>query len=246
MTRREKVFRHIEDNGNAMRYTDIIKFAYEDANGIGTFNKKENRGYYACAFNYHSYYSAMFGNRKKNIGSPKGHFVTPTKTGHLVKLPNGLWSVVRPAGWVRETNSILEEGEYESMCDVLKKYDITPDQFDDLANNYFQEKNCDGASAYHFAYYDLLNKSGAISDTTKELQKEIDELADRMIAEDKKQVKYQKYVVISTSDNYHEGIFTASELETFFTENDPKDYMIIEAGNMVTLEKKVTTTFTIK
>lgn len=121
-----------------------------------------------------------------------------------------------------------------------------PYELDELATKYWSAKQCDVDSAYHFAYYDLLEKGGAISDATKDLQKEIDALADSMIAEDKKEVKYQKYVVISIADNYHEGIFTASELETFFTENDPEDYMIIEAGNMVTLEKKVTTTFTIK
>jgi hypothetical protein len=335
MTKREKVFRHIEDKGNAMRYTDIIKFTYELTHGKDSFDKRINRGYYACAFTYHSYRSAKFSNRIKNIGSPKGHFVTPTKNGHLVKLSNGLWSVHRPLDWTRdngncqtyearieaflsdgksvtereivsylkpyvvqhrgkigydwgntnnllrkliekrkvvreidinsktnrpayhyslntellpqtENTNILEDGEYQSMCDVLKKYNTTPEQLDDLATKYYVEKQSDAASAYHFAYYDLLEKGGAISDTTKDLQKEIDALADRMIAEDKPQVKYQKYVVISISDNYHEGLFTTSELEEFFTEKDPEEYMIIEAGNMITLEKKVTTTFTIK
>jgi hypothetical protein len=334
MTKREKIFRHIEDSGNAMRYTDIIKFAYEITHGEGSFDKKKNRGYYACAFTYHSYWSARFSDRRKNIGNPKGHFVMPTKSGHLIKLPNGLWSVVRPTRWTRseancetyetrieaflsdgktvtereivshlkpytvscrkigydwgntnellrkmiekgkvvreidinsktgrpayhyslnmellpqrENTGILEDGEYESMCDVLKKYNVTPDELDSLATDYFHKKDGDATSCYHWAYYDLLEKAGAISDTTKELQKEIDNLADSMIAEDKPQVKYQKYVVISISDNYHEGLFTASELEEFFTEKDPEEYMIIEAGNMITLEKKVTTTFTIK
>ena len=257
MTRKEKVFRHIEDNGNAMRYTDIIKFAYEDIHGKGSFDKKINRGFYACAFAFHSHWSARFSDRRKNIGEPKGHFVIPTRNGHLFKLSNGLWSVHRPLGWVRkdvdtvlvpevENTNVLEDGEYQSMCDVLKKYNTTPEQLDDLATKYYVEKQSDAASAYHFAYYDLLEKGGAISDTTKDLQKEIDVLADRMISEDKPQVKYQKYVVISISDNYHEGLFTTSELEEFFTEKDPEEYMIIEAGKMITLEKKVTTTFTIK
>jgi hypothetical protein len=257
MTRKEKVFRHIEDNGNAMRYTDIIKFAFEDLYGKGTFDKKKNRGFYSCAFNYYSYWSARFGDRRKNVGAPRGHFVTPTRNGHLVKLSNGLWSVHRPLGWKREDittipvsedsyKTVLDHEEYQSMCEVLAKYSVTPDQLDSLATDYYHKKDGDGASCYHWAYYDLLEKSGAISDTTKALQKEIDELADRIIAEDMPQVKYQKYVVISISDSYHEGIFTASELETFFTEKDPEEYMIIEAGNMVTLEKKVTTTFTIK
>ena len=332
MTRREKTFRHIEDNGNAMRYTDIIKFAYEDKNGAGTFDKKENRGFYSDAFAFHSNYSAAF--LASKVGTPKGHFVKKTNSGQLVKLPNGLWSVVRPVGWTRseancetyeiriekflsdgksvverdivshlkpyivscrkigydwgntnqllkkmidkgtvvreldinpktnrpayfyslncvlipksKSTNILDDGEYDSMCDVLKTYNVTPDQLDDLATRYYVEKQCDGTSAYHWAYYDLLEKAGGISDTTKELQKEIDALADRMVAEDKPQVKYEKYVVISISDNYHEGLFTASELEEFFTEKDPEEYMIIEAGNMITLEKKVTTTFTIK
>jgi len=334
MTKREKIFRHIEDNGNAMRYTDIIKFAYEITHGGGSFDKKANRGYYACAFTYHSYWSAKFSNRIKNIGSPKGHFVMPTKNGYLKKLPNGLWSVVRPARWTRseancetyetrieaflsdgktvtereivshlkpyivsnkkigydwgntnellrkmiekgkvvreidinsktnrpayhyslsmellpqkENTSILEDGEYESMCDVLKKYNTTAEQLDDLATKYYVEKQCDANSAYHWAYYDLLEKGGAISDTTKSLRREIDEMIDDTDAEEKLPTKEQKYVVISISDNYHEGIFIASELEEFFTEKDPEDYMIIEAGNMITLEKKVTTTFTIK
>ena len=263
MTKREKIFRHIEDNGNAMRYTDIIKFAYEITHGKGSFHKKHNRGYYASAFAFHSYWSAIFSDRRKNIDSPKGHFVTPTRNGHLIKLPNGLWSVVRPANFIRSKNdsipttfplyspefTVLSQEEYEeysSMCDVLKKYGVTSAQLHALATDYYNTKDGDVISCYHWAYYDLLEKSGAISDATKDLQKEIDALADRIVAEEKPQVKYQKYVVISISDNYHEGIFTASELEEFFTENDPEEYMIIEAGNMITLEKKVTTTFTIK
>ena len=260
MTKREKIFRHIEDNGNAMRYTDIIKFAYEITHGKDSFNKKKNRGYYACAFTHHSYYSWLTGDRYKKVGSPKGHFVTPTRNGHLKKLPNGLWSVVRPSNFIHSKNdsvpvsdnirgrefTVIPQDEYTSMCDVLKKYNITSDQLDNLATDYLDKKDGDAVSCYHWAYYDLLEKAGAISDATKDLQKEIDALANYTVAEDKKEIKYQKYVVISISDNYHEGIFTASELEEFFTENDPEEYLIIEAGNMVTLEKKVTTTFTIK
>jgi hypothetical protein len=260
MTKREKIFRHIEDNGNAMRYTDIIKFAYEITHGKDSFDKKKNRGYYACAFTYHSYYSWITGNKYNKVGAPKGHFVTPTKSGKLIKLPNGLWSVVRPDNFIRKTcDTILvpdvsgntpvtcvPQEEYNDMCDTLKKYKIMPYELDELATKYWEEKQCDVDSAYHYAYYDLLEKGGAISDTTKSLQKEIDEMIDRIDAEEKLPIKEQKYVVISISDNYYEGIFTASELETFFIENDPEEYMIIEAGNMVTLEKKVTTTFKIK
>jgi hypothetical protein len=260
MTKREKIFRHIEDNGNAMRYTDIIKFAYELTHGKGSFDKKANRGYYSGAFTFHSYFSWLSGDKYKKVGAPKGHFVIPTRNGNLVKLPTGLWSVVRPSNFIRKTydtilvpdvssntpETCVPKEEYNDMCNTLKKYNIKPFELDQLATKYWSAKQCDVDSAYHFAYYDLLEKGGSISDATKDLQKEIDALADRIIAEDKKEVKYQKYVVISIADNYHEGIFTASELETFFTENDPEDYMIIEAGNMVTLEKKVTTTFTIK
>jgi len=260
MTKREKIFRHIEDNGNAMRYTDIIKFAYELSYGKGSFDKKENRGYYSSAFSYHSYFSWLSDAKYKKVGAPKGHFVIPTRNGYLVKLPTGNWSVVRPSNYIRKTydtilvpdvsnntpETCLPKEEYNDMCNTLKKYNIKPFELDELATKYWEEKQCDVASSYHFAYYDLLEKGGAISDATRDLQKEIEALADSMIAEDKKEVKYQKYIVISRSDNYYEGIFTASELETFFTENDPEEYMIIEAGNLITLEKKVTTIFTIK
>ena len=257
MTKKERVFRHIEDNGNAMRYTDIIKFAYEITHGTGSFDKRENRGYYACAFTYHSYWSAMFGGqRKKNIGSPKGHFVIPTKSGHLIKLPNGLWSVVRPSNWKRDniempkskshSNSVtvISKEEYESMCCVLKKYNITANELDNLATEYFHKKNGDGASCYQWAYYDLLEKAGVISDTTKELQKEIDALADHIIAQNKP--KETMYAVVSEF-SVLEGILTKSELELFFSEDrDVNKYMIFEAGNSVQIEKKVTTTITIK
>ena len=336
MTRKERVFRHIEDNGNAMRYTDIIKFAFEDKYGKGTFDKKKHRGFYACAFTYHSYWSAQSSTRRKNIGSPKGHFVTLTKNGHLIKLSNGLWSVHRPHGWVRseancetyetriekflsdgksvverdivsylkpyivqhrgkigydwgntnqilkkmidkgtvvreldinpktnrpayfyslncvstpkvENTSILEDGEYDSMCEVLAKYNVTPDQLDSLATNYYHKKDGDGASCYRWAYYDLLEKSGVISDTTQALQKEIDELADRIIAEEKcVHQSEQKYMVICDDDSVYEGIYSMLELQEFFSDKDPDDYTIIEAGNAIKLEKKVTTTFTIK
>lgn len=253
MTKKEKVFRHIEDNGNAMRYTDIIKFAYELSNGSGSFDKKKNRGYYACAFTYYSYWSAMFGGqRKKNIGSPKGHFVIQTKSGHLIKLPNGLWSVVRPEGWkreegvVEETNgrTVIPIDEYKSMCDVLKGYNITSEQLDTLATDYFHKKDADAASCYHYAYYDLLEKAGLISETTKSLQKEIDDLANRTIVEDKP--KQTMYAVVSEF-SVLEGILTKSELELFFSEDrDVNKYMIFEAGKPVQIEKKVTTTITIK
>lgn len=255
MTRKEKVFRHIEDNGNAMRYTDIIKFAFEDKYGIGTFDKKKNRGFYACAFNYYSYWSSYFNKAKKNIGSPKGHFVVPTKNGHLFKLSNGLWSVHRPLGWKRNDieipeeheihTTIIEDDEYRSMCDALSKYNITSDQLDNLATEYYNKKAGDGESCYHWAYYDLLEKAGAISDATKSLQKEIDNLANRVVAEDKRPIKEQNYIVVKKADNYSEGIFLPSELQTFFIRRDPKDYMVIEAGNMVNLEKRVVTTTTI-
>lgn len=331
MTKREKIFRHIEDNGNAMRYTDIIKFAYEIDHGKNSFDKKINRGYYASAFTHHSYWSAGYNNPKKRIGSPKGHFVIETRTGYLKKLPNGLWSVVRPYGWTRSeancetyetriekflsdgktvtereivsylkpyvvsnrkigydwgnTNgllrkmiekgkvvreidinsktgrpayhyslnmalvphinetTVLEDGEYESMCEVLSKYNITPDQFDDLATNYLHNKNGDATSCYHWAYYDLLEKAGAISDTTKELQKEIDNIVHQSSAKQ----KAKQYIILNTKIDDYEGLFTTDEVEDFFNcDRDPKNYLVIEAGDIVTIEKKTTTTITIK
>jgi hypothetical protein len=102
MTRKEKVFRHIEENGNAMRYTDIIKFAYEDKYGKGTFDKKRNRGHYSGAFSFHTGYPWYPSFMKQKAVKPKGHFVTPTSNGYLWKLSNGLWAVQRPLGWKRE------------------------------------------------------------------------------------------------------------------------------------------------
>jgi hypothetical protein len=255
MTRKERVFRHIEDNGNAMRYTDIIKFAFEDLYGKGTFDKKKNRGFYSCAFTYYSYWSARFSERRKNVGAPRGHFVIPTRNGHLVKLSNGLWSVHRPLGWVRKDvdavtviensyKTVLEDEEYQSMCEVLAKYSITPTQLDELATDYFHNKDGDGASCYRWAYYDLLEKAGLISDATKDLQKEIDKLADRMLAEDTP--KETMYAVVSEFSIF-EGILTKSELELFFSEDrDVNKYTIFEAGKSVQIEKKVTTSITIK
>jgi hypothetical protein len=336
MTRKERVFRHIEDNGNAMRYTDIIKFAYEDKYGKGTFDKRNNRGFYACAFTYHSYWSARFSERKKNIGSPKGHFVTPTKNGQLVKLSNGLWSVHRPLGWTREsgncqsyeariekflsdgksyverdivshikpyvvqhrgkigydwgnTNALLrkmiEKGkvvrdidinpktnrpayfyalnvlsteksndllemeclpkdDYKSMCDSLKMYNISANDLDSLATEYFWEGKCSIEQCYNHAYSDLLEKAGAIENATKELEKEIDKLAD-LVVEDSR-TKEPVYIVIDKDDSYYRGRFTLPELQEFFADRDPEDYVIMELGKIVSLEKKVTTTFTIK
>ncbi len=140
--------------------------------------------------------------------------------------------------------SILEDGEYESMCDVLKGYNITSEQLDTLATDYFHKKDTDAASCYHYAYYDLLEKAGFISETTKSLQKEIDNLADRIIAEEKP--KEIMYAVVSEF-SVLEGILTKSELELFFSEDrDVNKYMIFEAGKSVQIEKKVTTTITIK
>ena len=355
MTRKEKVFRHIEDNGNAMPYTYIIKFAYEDKYGKGTFDKKKNRGFYSCAFTYHSYWSTRFSDRRKNIGHPKGHFVTPTKNGHLVKLSNGLWSVHRPLGWSRNeancetlatriekflsdgkvvverdivihlkpnyvqyggnnakkpgydwgnTNNVLRkmirdgkvyrvwclnektnrfayhyglldiaiesttsqelnnklekynmtkdinnnmvvpQEEYDNMCSLLAKYNISAYTLDELATKYWQEGKSDVGGAYHSAFYDLLPGTDPLEESCNELKKEICNLSDFMIAEDNPQIKDQKYVVISISNNYHQGIFITSELQEFFMDKDPKNYIIIEAGNMITLEKKIV--FTIK
>jgi hypothetical protein len=258
MTKREKIFRHIEDNGNAMRYTDIIKFAYELSFGKGSFDKKANRGYYASAFSYHSYFSWLSGAKYKKVGAPKGHFVIPTRNGYLVKLPTGGWSVVRPSNYIRKTydtvlvsdpinntpETCIPNDEYDDMCKTLKKYNTTSFQLDDLATKYYTEKQCDVASAYHWAYYDLLQKGGAISDTTTSLRNAIDELAVRMIAEDKPQAKEQNYIVIRRDVSH--GIFTATELQDYFVDKDPADYLVIEAGNIVKLEKKVTTTITIK
>ena len=42
VTKREKIFKYIEDNGNAMRYTDIIKFAYEDTYGKNSSTDIQN------------------------------------------------------------------------------------------------------------------------------------------------------------------------------------------------------------
>lgn len=254
MTKKEKVFRHIEDNGNAMRYTDIIKFAYELSNGIGSFDKKENRGYYACAFTYYSYWHAMFGGkRKKNINSPKGHFVIPTKNGHLKKLPNGLWTVVRPDGWKRK-DSIVENAhsrqaipaeEYESMCNGLKTYNISADQFDSLATDYYHKKDGDVESCYRWAYYDLLVKAGAISDNTKELKKEIDNIADEIAISNKTSNAEQRYAVVSEYSIF-EGVFTEKELGNYLEDKDVNKYQIFEAGKPVIIEKKITTTITIK
>ena len=126
----------------------------------------------------------------------------------------------------------------------MKRYNITPEQLDSLATDYLDKKDGDAASCYNWAYYDLLQGAGAISDTTKALQKEIDELADRMIAEDN--AKETMYAVVSEF-SVLEGILTKSELELFFSEDrDVNKYMIFEAGKSVQIEKKVTTTITIK
>jgi len=358
MTKKERIFRHIEDNGNAMRYTDIIKFAYEDKNGKGTFDKKKNRGFYSSAFRYniqtnwdHVNPDGSTGRIVKRWDWPIGHFVTRTKNGNLFKL-DGLWSVHRPLNWnsndercdnyeiriekflndgktvvkrdivsylkpyanqyrkigydwgstnnllrkminsgkvyrvwcindktgrfayhyglvdiaiesttSQELNNKLEEynmtkdinnnmvvpqEEYDNMCSLLAKYNISAYTLDELANKHLQEGKSDVGGAYHSAFYDLLPGTDPLEESCNELKKEIGNLSDLMIAEDNPQIKDQKYVVICLDDNYHQGIFITSELQEFFMDKDPKNYIIIEAGNMITLEKKITTTFIIK
>jgi hypothetical protein len=349
MTRKEKIFRHIEDSGNAMRYTDIIKFAYEEKYGKGTFDKIGNRGFYASAFNYHSYWSNRFDDRIKNIGKPKGHFVTPTKNGHLVKLSNGLWSVHRPLGWNREngncetyeariekflsdgkevverdivahikpypnqyrkigydwgsTNNllrkmiksgkvyrisclnektgrfayhyglvdtaiqsttsselgnkikrsteivesletgitILSKEVYDDYCDVLAKYNISADTFDNLATDYFSEGN-DAMSAYHFAYYDLLTK--ALPPAKAHVQFDSKKIESTPNLEED-QSKDTSYIII---DAYSVcvGIVTAEELIHYFQDKETAEYTIYEIAKETNLEKKVTTSITIK
>ena len=240
MTKREKIFRHIEDCGNAMRYTDIIKFAYEITHGEGSFHKKRNRGFYSDAFAHYSFWGAAADIRK--IGKPRGHFVRPTKTGHLVKLSNGLWSVVRPDGWKRsdedtkyshensyDNDAAVPEEDYKLMCDALAKYFITPDQLDERATSYWEKGDGDVQSCYSFAFSDFLRE---------------------IVQEEKAQQNknHKTYIILyKTEERYiSEGLFDAEEVESFFIHRNPKDYSVMEVGNTVTIEKTISTSVKIK
>lgn len=236
MTKKEKIFQHIEANGNAMRYTDIIKFAYELNNGIGTFNKKSDRGYYSGAFR--SFIDRYNGNKWN-----RGHFVKHNRNGYLFKLPNGLWSVCRPS---KNTDSI-PQAEYDAMCKHLSKYSITADQLDNLATDYFHKKDGDVTSCYHFAYNDLLDE--AIKTLRKNIEAEIEDvdpfpsISEMLATENRK-----TYIILYKTEERHisEGLFDAEEVESFFIHRNPKDYSVMEVGNTVTIEKSITTSVKIK
>jgi hypothetical protein len=132
------------------------------------------------------------------------------------------------------------------MCNTLAVHSVTPKQLDSLATKYWYKGDGDVVSCYNWAYNDLLPQNET-SETVKYLYKELDRIADEMIAEDKAQdkshTKEQNYIVIRKDVSH--GIFTATELQEYFIDKDPSDYLVIEAGNMVKLEKKVVTTTTI-
>jgi len=236
MTIKERVFQHIEANGNAMRYTDIIKFAYELNNGIGTFNKKSDRGYYSSAF---TTYIDRYNRNKYH----QGHFVKYNSNGYLFKCPNGLWAVCRPS---KNTDCVPQE-QYDAMCKHLSKYSITADQLDSLATDYFNKKDGDVNSCYHFAYNDLLDQ--AIKTLRKNIEEEIDDVVPfPSISEMLATKNHKTYIILyKTEERYiSEGLFDAEEVESFFIHRNPKDYSVMEVGNMVTIEKSITTSVKIK
>jgi hypothetical protein len=243
MTKKEKTLQHIEAHNNEMRYIDIIKFVYEMNNGIGSFDPTENRGYYSGAFRKNATY-------RNGHRIPDGHFVKNNPKGYLFKLPNGLWAVCRPGGKKKEDTKInidrfLPEDQYNRMCNILAAHGITSNQLDNLATKYWYKGDGDVTSCYHWAYADLLPQN-KISDTVKDLYKELDRIADEMIAENKSQEK--KYMIVwktGGEKDIVEGIFSEQKVKDFFESRSIKDYYVVEIAKMANIEKKVTTTITI-
>jgi hypothetical protein len=114
MTKKEKIFRHIEDCGNEMRYTDIIKFAFELSHPLRHFDKRSNRGYYANAFSKGWNNTYRFKQRPGHLVDTNGRF------GYLEKKSNGLYRVVRPASYVR-SNEEIHKTQAEKVLTILSK-----------------------------------------------------------------------------------------------------------------------------
>jgi len=244
MTKKERTLQHVEAHNNEMHYTDIIKFVYELNNGKGTFDPIENRGYYSSAFRKNATY-------RNGMRIPDGHFVKDNRKGYLFKLPNGLWAVCRPGGKKKEETKInidrfLTDAEYNRMCNALAVHSITSDQLDNLATKYWYKGDGDVVSCYNWAYNDLLPQN-EISETVKDLYKELDRIADEMITENKAQEK--KYMIVWKTDSDHdivEGIFSEQQVKNFFEDRNTNAFYVVEIAKMVDIEKKITTTISIK
>lgn len=244
MTKKERTFQHIEANGNEMSYTEIIKFVYELNNGKGTFDPIENRGYYSSAFRKNATY-------QNGMRIPDGHFVKDNPKGYLFKLPNGLWAVCRPGSKKKEETKInidrfLTDNEYNRMCNALAVHSITSDQLDNLATKYWYKGDGDVVSCYNWAYNDLLPQN-EISETVKDLYKELDRIADEMIAENKSQEK--QYMIVwknGGAKDIVQGIFSEQQVKNFFEDKNTNAYNVFEIAKMVDVEKKVTTSITLK
>ena len=244
MTKKEKTLQHVEAHNNEMHYIDIIKFVYELNNGKGTFDPVENRGYYSGAFRQNARY-------RNGMRIPDGHFVKNNPKGYLFKLPNGLWAVCRPGGKKKEEINVdrftkLTDAEYDRMCNTLAVHSITPNQLDSLATKYWYKGDGDVVSCYNWAYNDLLPQNET-SERVKDLYKELDRIADEMIAENKSQEK--EYMIVwrtGGEKDIVEGIFSEQQVKDFFESRSVKDYYVVEIAKMVNIEKKVTTTISLK
>ena len=168
----------------------------------------------------------------------------------MFKLPNGLWAVCRPGGKKKEVTQtnvdrFLPEDQYKRMCNTLAAHGITPEQIDDLATKYWYKGDGDVVSCYNWAYNYLLPQN-KISETVKDLYKELDRIADEMIAENKSQEKQYMIVWKGGQKDIVEDICSEQEVKAFFETRSINNYYVAEIAKMVDIEKKVTTTISIK
>jgi hypothetical protein len=108
--------------------------------------------------------------------------------------------------------------DYEKMCNVLAKYNITPDQFDAKATKeFYSKKETTVGGAYKSAYYDLL-----------EQYKESEAKSE------------SSYIVTSKLGNEYLGIMSFGKLTKFFESKDPDHYCVYEIAKEVKLTKETT------
>ena len=244
MTKKERTLQYVEAHNNQMHYIDIIKFVYELNNGKGTFDPVENRGYYSGAFRKNATY-------RNGMRIPDGHFVKDNPKGYLFKLTNGLWAVCRPGGKKKEEINVdrftkLTDAEYDRMCNTLAVHSITPEQLDSLATKYWYKGDGDVVSCYNWAYNDLLPQNET-SERVKDLYKELDRIADEMIAQTKAEEK--QYMIVwknAGAKDIVEDVCSEQEVKAFFETRFVNDYYVVEIAKMVDVEKKVTTSITLK